>query len=95
MNAKEKAKDLVNWYYENLPQWVNTDEAKMCATKCVDEILKQFVGLNKPEYVAFDCIGERQFTYEGEYEDRMTGYDMVDYWNEVLEEIELIKYGDK
>jgi hypothetical protein len=39
MNAKEKAKDLVNWYYENLPQWVNTDEAKMCATKCVNEII--------------------------------------------------------
>jgi hypothetical protein len=39
MTAKEKAKELVNWYYDNLPQWVNTDEAKMWAMKCVNEII--------------------------------------------------------
>jgi hypothetical protein len=71
MNAKEKAKYLVNWYYENLPQWVNTDEAKMCALKCVDEIIN-----------SRSVITDSQFEYNK-------------YWNEVLKEIQLIKYGDK
>jgi hypothetical protein len=40
LTAKEKAKELVNWYYDNLPQWVNMYDAKMCANKLIDELLK-------------------------------------------------------
>lgn len=43
MNAKDKAKGLVNLYYENLPEWVNFNDAKMCASKVVDEILNNSV----------------------------------------------------
>ena len=62
--------------------------AKFCVGILIDEILKQFEGLHKPEYVSFDAIGERQFTFESEYETHMTGYDMVAYWEEVKSEIE-------
>lgn len=93
MTAKEKAIELVYYYKELLEGCAVSfisSLPKLCATRSVDEILKQFNGLNKPEYVAFDCIGERQFTYDGEYEDRMTGYDMVNYWIEVKSEIEAL-----
>ena len=39
MNAKEKAKELVAKFYFDLPQWVNTEDAKICAIIAVDEIL--------------------------------------------------------
>jgi len=56
----------------------------------VDEILKQFDGLHKPEYCAFDAIGERKFTFESEYPNYMTGYDMIEYWKQVKIEIDKI-----
>jgi hypothetical protein len=37
--AKEKALELVNKYYDSLPQWVNGNDAKQCALIEVDEIL--------------------------------------------------------
>jgi hypothetical protein len=40
MEAKQKAKELVNKYYDSLPQWVNTNDAKQCALIAVDEIIK-------------------------------------------------------
>ena len=40
MEAKQKAKELVNKYYNSLPQWVNTNDAKQCALIAVDEILE-------------------------------------------------------
>ena len=40
MTPKEKAKELVDNFYDNLPQWVNADDAKQCAFIAVDEILK-------------------------------------------------------
>lgn len=54
----------------------------------LDEIIKNFEGLHKPEYCAFDAIGERKFTFESEYPECMNGYEMVDYWEEVKTEIE-------
>jgi len=36
---KEKAKELVNKYYDSLPQWVNGNDAKQCALIAVQEIL--------------------------------------------------------
>jgi hypothetical protein len=40
MMPKQKAIELVNKYYNYLPQWVNTTDAKLCALIAVDEILK-------------------------------------------------------
>lgn len=40
MMPKEKAIELVNKYYNYLPQWVNNTDAKLCALIAVDEILK-------------------------------------------------------
>lgn len=37
--AKQKALELMNKYYDSLPQWVNTNDAKQCALIAVQEIL--------------------------------------------------------
>ena len=39
MTSKEKAKELVNKYYNILPNWVNIEDAKRCALISVDEVL--------------------------------------------------------
>lgn len=85
MTAKDKAIELVNKMIA-----ITLSGKKRNATTCVDEVLKQFEGLHKPEYCAFDAIGERKFTFESEHEECMTGYDMVAYWEQVKEEIQLI-----
>lgn len=95
MTPKEKAKQLFNSI-----RYMDNESGKDCATcDCVvlpiakfmcDEILKQFDGLNKPEYCAFDAIGERKFTFESEYPEHMTGYDMVSYWEQVKSEFEAL-----
>jgi hypothetical protein len=41
ISAKEKAKELVGYFYEILPQWVNRDDAKKCAFKTVNELIKE------------------------------------------------------
>ena len=76
MTTEQKAKYLIGIF-----------KSYVLATHCVDEILKNFDGLHKPEYCSFDAIGERKFIYEGEYPNHMTGYDMVDYWEEVKSHI--------
>lgn len=76
MTPKEKAEKLYRMF--SLGGW-----GKEHATNCVDEILEIFEGLHKPEYCAFDAIGERQYKFDGEYSEHMTGYDMVEYWEEV------------
>ena len=96
MTPKQKANELYMSF--RMLQIANEDEddetfnpnsrAKQCALICCDKILSIFDGLHKPEYCAFDAIGERKFTYNGEYDTHMTGYDMVEYWNEVKLEIE-------
>ena len=92
MTPKEKAEELFVKYnefnYETIVYSTQRTKAKECALIAVDEILKQFDGLHKPEYCAFDCIGERKFTFKSEYPEHMTGYDMVEYWQQVKEEIE-------
>lgn len=40
MTPKEKAKELVDKFYEILPYWVNEQDAKQCALIAVDEIIK-------------------------------------------------------
>lgn len=95
MTPKEKAYEFYHYYFNLLEPYFeipneefNINRVKKCALVCCDEILSIFDGLHKPEYCAFDAIGERKFTYNGEYDTHMTGYDMVEYWNEVKLEIE-------
>ena len=85
MTPKQKAEYLIDKMYSisGLPRF-----SKAYALICVDEILLNFEGLHKPEYCAFDAIGERKYIFESEYPEHMTGYDMVEYWNEVKREIE-------
>ena len=95
MTPKEKARQIFNSIRR-----MDNESGKDCATcDCVvlpiskfmcDEILKQFDGLHKPEYCAFDAIGERKFTFESEYPEHMTGYDMVSYWEQVKAELEAL-----
>jgi hypothetical protein len=39
MTPKEKAEELVDKYYDSLPQWVNNNDAKLCALIAVQQIL--------------------------------------------------------
>jgi hypothetical protein len=102
MTPKEKAEELIQKYLNtpiNFP-YIDTQDGQcigagymthksaiQCAIIAVDEILKQFNGLHKPEYCAFDAIGNRKFTFEGESPEHMTGYDMVCYWETVKQEL--------
>lgn len=54
MTPKEKAKELVNWYYENLPQWVNMSDAKMCAIKAVDELIADYKSFRVKSYLTLE-----------------------------------------
>lgn len=110
MTAKEKVRELIESFYLCMPfkdvkltsceenpeliikmEWLS---AKQCALIAVDEILKNLEGLHKPEYCAFDAIGERKFTFESEYPEHMTGYDMIAFWQEVKKQIELTPRPD-
>jgi hypothetical protein len=39
MKPGEKARELVDKYYNYLPQWVNTNDAKQCALIAVKELI--------------------------------------------------------
>jgi hypothetical protein len=85
MTPKEKAQELINRFSKvGLQQ---REEGIECALICVDEIITVFLGMHKPEYAAFDAIGERKYTYEAEYDTHMTGYNMIGYFEEVKTEI--------
>jgi hypothetical protein len=97
MTPKEKAQELVDTFlphirgadrYNHNLESMNVFISKQCALIAVDEIMKQFDGLHKPEYCAFDAIGERKFTFDSESPEHMNGYDMTAYWEEVKAEIE-------
>lgn len=87
MNTSEKAIELVSMF-NILLDYDEPALAKKIAIITVDEILKNFEGLHKPEYCAFDAIGERKFTFESEYPEHMTGYDMISYWEDVKVKIQ-------
>ena len=88
MTPKEKAKEFYDKYeFVYIQNYTSKHEVIQCCIIAVDEILAILRGLHKPEYCGFDAIGERQYTYNGEYDDLMTGYDMVDYYNEVKTEL--------
>lgn len=106
MTTKEKAHEIVEKFTDYVHGYVGSSmlinyeypeqilaQAKKASIIAVDEILKNFEGLHKPEYCAFDAIGERKFTFEGEYPEHMTGYDMVAYWEDVKVQIEAIGYN--
>lgn len=84
MDTKDKAQELIEKFRQCVSGSSCAKEASLIA---VDEILANFEGLHKPEYSVFDAIGERKFTFDGEYPEHMTGYDMVDYWEEVRDHI--------
>ena len=96
MTTIERTKYLlekVNGAPISLEEWKGlSDYSKIdLKRKCyvvIDEILLIFEGLHKPEYCAFDAIGERKYNYEGEYATHMTGYDMISYWKVVRLNIE-------
>jgi hypothetical protein len=96
MNTEQKAIELVDKFKKYVHGYLGSSmltnheypeqilsRAKEVAIITVDEILQNFEGLSKPEYCAFDCIGERKFTFDGEYPEHMTGYDMIEYWEDV------------
>ena len=92
MTPKQYAEQLVEDYYSTIMsflsdnmRWENAKKGALIAVKHMKGI---FDGLHKPEYCAFDAIGERKFTFEGEHPDHMTGYDMLEYLEQVEQEIQ-------
>lgn len=103
MTSKEKAEELLLKFKDYVCGYVGSSmltnheypeqilsQAKKVAIIAVNEILKNFEGLHKPEYCVFDAIGERKFTFESEHPEHMTGYDMVAYWEDVKVQIEAL-----
>jgi hypothetical protein len=96
MTPKEKAEQLVNQFKEYSEAKISDNgkdfDKKYCSKHCALITLKHMQslldGLHKPEYCAFDAIGERKFTFEGEYPEHMTGYDMISYLEEVKLELD-------
>ncbi len=86
MTPKEKAEELYKTMYVQHSN-IYPSTAKQCALLTVNYMKSIFDGLHKPEYCAFDCIGERRFTFEGEHPDHMTGLDMMEYLEEVEQEL--------
>lgn len=91
MTPKQYAEELVEDYYSTIMsflsdnmRWENAKKGALIAVKHMKGI---FDGLHKPEYCAFDAVGERKFTFEGEHPDHMTGYDMLEYLEQVEQEI--------
>ena len=68
--------------WDNCSDYARRD-LKRKAMIVIAEIIKQFDGLDKPEYCAFDAIGKRKFIFDSEHSTHMTGYDMVAYWEAV------------
>jgi len=98
MTPKEKAWDLLcKMNNANITEKIWSDASpyakKDLKRKCfivIDEVLRLFKDLYKPENCAFDCIGGRKFTFDAEYETHMTGYDMAAYYEEVKKEIDIL-----
>ena len=103
MNTKEKAQELVDKFKNYVHGYIGSSmltnyeypeqilaQAKKASIITVDEILKNFEGLHKPEYCFFDAIGERKFAFESESPEPMTGYDMVAYWEDVKVQIKAL-----
>lgn len=75
MTPKEKAEELVNKYYQRVADGSEPeDNAKQCALIAVDEILYML------ENGLYD-VNIRGDEYDG-------GFDMVEYWEQVKQEIE-------
>lgn len=72
MSTKEKAIELVDKYYDSLPQWVNANDAKLCALICVRELLRN-------DYT------ERSFVWSDKDAIHYCLY--REYWTDVLIEI--------
>ena len=86
MTPKEKAIELVDKFTQTNG---NAFFAKECALIAVDEIIKMLMSLYKPEYTSFNTVNELMYQFEESDEcDVMDGYEMVEYYEQVKQEIE-------
>lgn len=91
MTAKEKAEELVHKVEHSIAVKFNISPyetkimGKDCAIVFVDEILRMFEGLDKPEYVTFDIYEPKQYHMEEDTD--YNGYAMSEYWEQVKVEI--------
>jgi hypothetical protein len=78
---KQKAIGLViNIKELNLSTWINNEDAKKIALIAVDEIINQLENLHKPEYTTFiNYVGKNEI---------INGYELIEYYKEVKQEIE-------
>lgn len=91
MTPKEKAEELVHKFMPHSSGDSNNNEAKICALISVDEIIKILISLYKPEYTSFNTVNELMYKFEESDEcDVMDGYQMVEYYEQVKQEIEKI-----
>lgn len=99
MTPKEKAQSLVDNFkgivYPYIGSSMLTNEidervilrnAKVCATIEVDEIINLLSTLSKPEYTAF-IVKDVYTITDTEYEGHAHGYELIEYFQQVKEEI--------
>lgn len=92
-SPKEKADELVEAYKKYMYPFhpvVAEKQAKECALIQIKDMLQIFEGLHKPEYCAFDAIGEQKYKLsdDPEYRTHKTGYEMKEYFEQVKAELE-------
>lgn len=82
MSSKDKAINLFQKfiYVEDLGFSLSDVLARKCATIVVDELIKELNNMNDPEYIY--CFPEN------EGEEGMNGYEKIDFYKEVKQEIE-------
>lgn len=54
MSPEEKAKELVAKFYFDLPQWVNTEDAKICALIACEELITHSINTAMAYDLSFD-----------------------------------------
>lgn len=87
MSPVEKAKEIVDKYRTFVVMWsggveVENANVKACAIIAVDLLLDQLDEIRKPEYTSFIKPAGENDPIEV-----MDGYEKMEYWNQVKQEI--------
>lgn len=77
MTPKEKAKELVEKYFQNWNLSLNLEDAKQCALIAIDEILRVCPYIDEKKHDTEDQLSAFEFQF-------------VSYWQKVKKEIEAL-----
>lgn len=69
---------------------LKTEIGKHEANFLCNFVIRLVSKMNDPEKAAFDCIGKKEFDFEGEYSTHLTGYDLKEFFKEVKRELPFV-----